>query len=87
MKYITSLDSLEVGYYWLAVKGDTRPPRIVAVIRGPRGNALECCGVAGNFNAPSVRYHMAGPLAIPEIPEFEPVKHARREVQPGREKR
>jgi hypothetical protein len=36
LRQIDSLDSAPVGYYWLAIEDDP-PPRIVAVIEGPRG--------------------------------------------------
>ena len=70
MKALTSLDAAPVGYYWLAVKGDTRPPRIVAVIEGPVGKAILAMGVPGLLNLPEAHCRLYGPLKCPAVPKW-----------------
>ena len=77
MRTIESLDDIEAGYYWLAIKGEKKP-RVVAVIRGPLGCGLMFPGVMGNFDPPQKRYKLSGPLDIPAMPKFKPAPRARK---------
>ena len=77
LRQIDSLDSAPVGYYWLAIEDDP-PPRIVAVIEGPRGKAIMAIGVTGNSKLPEQRCRLYGPLTCPSVPPWgKPRKEAK----------
>ncbi len=68
--------TMEPGYYWMAVKGE-EPPRIIAVIVGPRGNGIMYVGMSGNFGPPRKPHAFTGPLAIPPQPTKWPKQAAK----------
>lgn len=70
LRQIDSLDAAPVGYYWLAVEGDTKPT-MVAVLESPRGKLLQYVGVQGNYHPGVGRYRLHGPLTCPPVPPWD----------------